>query len=79
MADIVKQPGDCQKPGVARREISYPGVEKRQPRYTDTVVIAAVSVPGLHAVDRSQEAYPPESLYWTGFEELSKKWILEQG
>ena len=79
MADIMKQPGDCEKVGVALGEVSFPGVEKRQPCDADTVVVAVVSVPGLHAVDRSQEAYPPEPLYWTGFDELSKKWILDQG
>lgn len=78
MADIMKQPGDCEKVGVALGEVSFPGVEKRQPCDADTVVVAVVSVPGLHAVDGSEEAYPPEPLDRTGFDELSKKWIVEQ-
>ena len=79
MADIMKQPGDCEKEGVALGEVSLPGVEKRQPRDADTVVVAVVSVPGLHSVDGSEEAYPPEPLDWTGLDEASKKWIVEQG
>ena len=79
MADIMKQPGDCEKAGVAPGELSFPGVEKGQPRDADTVVVAVVSVPGLDAVDGSEEAYPPEPLDWTGVDEPSKKWIVEQG
>ena len=79
MADIMKQPGDCEKVGVALGEVSFPGVEKRQPCDADTVVVAVVSVPGLHAVDGSEEAYPAEPLDRTGFDEASKKWIVEQG
>ena len=73
MADIVKQPGDCEKPAVMMRELSFPGVEKGQSGDTDTVVVAVVSVPGPQAIDRSQKANPPEPSYWTGFEKLSKK------
>ena len=79
MANIMKQAGDSEKPGVAQGEISFRGVEERQPCDADTVVVAVVSVPGLHAVDGSEEAYPPEPLDRPRFDELSKKWIVEQG
>ena len=54
------------------------GIEQCQSCYADTVVVAVVSVPGLDAVDRSQEPYPPEPLDRTGFDKLPKKWVLEQ-
>ena len=79
MADIMKQPGDSEKSGVALGEGSFPGVEKGQPCDADTVVVAVVSVPGLDAVNGSEEADPPEPFHWTGFDEVSKKWIVEQG
>ena len=79
MADIVKQPGDREKPAVMMRKLSFASVEKGQPGDTDTVVVAVVSVPGLHAIDRSQKADPPEASYRTGFEKLSEKWIPGQG
>ena len=79
MADIMKQPGDSEKPGVALGEVSFTGVEEGQPCDADTVVVAVVSVPGLDAVDGSEEAYPAEPLDRPRFDELSKKWIIEQG
>ena len=79
MADVMKQASDSEKSGVALGEVSFPGVEKRQPCDADTVVVAVVSVPGLDAVNGSKEADPPEPFHWTGFDEVSKKWIVEQG
>lgn len=58
--------------------MSYLRVEKRQSRYTETVVVAVVSVSGVDAVDCSQEPNPPKALEWTGFGEFPKKWILER-
>ena len=79
MADIVKQPGDCQNPAVMMRKLSFPGVEKGQPGDTDTVVVAVVSVPGLHAIDRSQEADAPEASYRTGFEKPRRSGSRDRG
>ena len=50
-----------------------PSIEQCQSCYADTMVVAVVSVPGLDAVDRSQEPYPPEPLDRTGFDKLPKK------
>lgn len=78
MTDIMKQPGHGQNPGVVAGQVSFPCVEERQSCYTETVVVAVVSVPCVDAVDGSQESNPSEALDWTRFGKFPKKWVLER-
>ena len=78
MTNIVKESGCRENSGVVLGEVSALGIKKRQPCYAQAVVVAFGPEPGLDAVDRSQEADPPEPLDGTGSYQLPKERILEQ-
>lgn len=77
VTDIVKQPGHRENSGVVPGQASVPGIEERQSRNADAVVVSVLPVAGLDVVDGPEEADPPESLDGARSSQFAKKRIPE--
>lgn len=78
VADVVKESGYGENPRVVPGQASVPGIEERQSRYANAVVVSVMPVAGLDAVERSQKADPPQPLDGAGSGQLPKKRIPER-